>query len=66
MFGPNRWNCLGRTRRRGLVGGGVSLGVDFEVSEAHTISSQFSLFLTSVDHDITSQLLLQRHARLAP
>ena len=35
-------NCLGRIRRRGLVGGGVSMGVNFEVSKAHAF--QVSLF----------------------
>ena len=29
-------DCLGRIRRYGLVGGGVSLGVDFKVSKVHT------------------------------
>jgi hypothetical protein len=34
------WNCLKGIRRCGLVGGGgVSLGVGFEVSIAHTIPS---------------------------
>ena len=39
------WNCLGRIRGYSLVGGSVtfwkslSLGMDFEVSEAHAISS---------------------------
>ena len=28
---PSWWNCLGRIRGCGLVGGGVSLGVGFEV-----------------------------------
>jgi hypothetical protein len=36
---PNWKNCLGRIRRRGLVGGGVSLGVDFRVSKLHVLSS---------------------------
>jgi hypothetical protein len=33
------WNCLGRIMRYGLVGGGVSLGVGFEVSKSHIIPS---------------------------
>ena len=33
------WNCLERIRRRGLVGGGESLGVGFEVSKVHILSS---------------------------
>jgi hypothetical protein len=41
------WNCLGRIRRRGLVGGGVSLGMGFEVLKAHAISSELSDTLAS-------------------
>lgn len=37
---PSFWSCLGRMRRSGdLVGGDVSLGVAFGVSEAHAIPS---------------------------
>ena len=32
-------SLLLRIRMFGLVGGGISMGVDFEVSNAHTISS---------------------------
>lgn len=32
------WDCLGRTRRRSLVGRDVPLGADFEVSKAHVIA----------------------------
>lgn len=32
---PTCWNCLGRIRRDGLVGGGMTLGVSFEVSKDH-------------------------------
>ena len=28
------WNCLGRIRRGGLVGGGVSFGMSVDVSKA--------------------------------
>jgi hypothetical protein len=28
---PSWWDCLGRIRRCGLLGGGVLLGVGFEV-----------------------------------
>jgi hypothetical protein len=35
-FVPSWWNCLGRIRS--LFRGGVSLGVDFEVSKALEIS----------------------------
>jgi hypothetical protein len=31
MAGTSWWNCLGRIRRCGLVGGGVVLGVSLEV-----------------------------------
>lgn len=36
---PTWGNCLGRVRRCGLGGGGVSLDAGFEVSTAHTIPS---------------------------
>jgi hypothetical protein len=39
---PSWWNCLGRIRRCGLFGGGVSLGVIFEVSRV-LCDSQLSL-----------------------
>jgi hypothetical protein len=37
MIAPQLWNCLGRIRRHGFAGGGVSLGVGFEVSKSVTI-----------------------------
>ena len=52
-----------RVRRCGLVGRGVSLGVDSEVAEAHVILiSAFLLSLLLMDQDVSSQLLLQHHA----
>jgi hypothetical protein len=36
-FFSSWWNYLGRIRRCVLVGGGVSLGMSFEVSKAHTL-----------------------------
>lgn len=35
----NNLNCLGKIQKCGLVGGGVLLGVGFEVSKDHTIQS---------------------------
>lgn len=55
------WNCLGRMRKCGLVGGSVSLGTDFEVSKALTISA---LSPVLVHPDGSSQLLLQHHVCL--
>lgn len=39
---PTWWNCLRRIRRRGLVGGSVSLGVGFKVTKASLSPSLFS------------------------
>lgn len=36
---PSWWNCMGKIRRQGLVGGGGSLGVGFDVSEVPGIPS---------------------------
>ena len=49
---------LGRSRRTGLVGGRMSLGVVFEVSPPH------SLCFLPVDRDVSPHLLLQCHACL--
>lgn len=60
-------DCLGRIRSYGPVGGGVSLGVAFEVSKAHarhnlTPSPCLQLVGQIV---VSSQLLLQCSAWLA-
>lgn len=55
------WNCLGRVRRCGLIGGGVSgdwLALSFQ-------SHSMSLCLMTVPQDLSSQPLLQRHAYLS-
>jgi hypothetical protein len=36
-FAHNPWSCLGRIRRCGYVGGGMSQGIGFVVSIAHAI-----------------------------
>ena len=54
MFSSQLVNCLGRIGKCGLVGEGVSLGVGFEVSEAHAWPSD----------DMSSQPLLQGRACL--
>lgn len=36
---PSRWNYLGRIMRRGLLGGGLLLRADFEVSNDDAIPS---------------------------
>jgi hypothetical protein len=41
---------LGRIRRCGLVGGGVSLEVGFEISEAHIFSVLSLFFLLSLSY----------------
>ena len=51
MFGclvPTWWNCLGRIRRCGFIGGGMLLGIDFEVSK-DLCDSQCALCLLFVD-----------------
>jgi hypothetical protein len=57
------WSCLGRVMGCGLIGGGMPLGADFEVSKdlCHEDSShsQCVLCFLSVDPDVSSQLLLQ-------
>jgi hypothetical protein len=45
MFGLRWWNCVERIRRCGLVGGGVSLGVDFEVSKIPMVFSASCLWI---------------------
>ena len=40
---PSRQSCLRRIRRCGLAGGGVLLGADFELSEAHTTRLRVSM-----------------------
>jgi hypothetical protein len=48
------WNCLRRIRRIrrcGLVGGGVSLGVELEVSKVH-VHPSVSLCLLPVEQDV--------------
>jgi hypothetical protein len=42
---PNWWNCLGRLRRCGLAGGGVSLGVNFEITRPSQLSSCLCLWI---------------------
>lgn len=54
---PSWWNSLGRARRYGLIGRGMSLGMGFEVSKAQFIPISFLCFLL-VDKDVSSQLLL--------
>ena len=49
--GPHRLIGTGNIRRCGFVGGSVSLGVGFVISEAQSRSSD-SLFLFSADLDI--------------
>lgn len=39
---PIWWNCLEEIKRCGLLGRGVSLEVDFEVSKAHSTPSYLS------------------------
>lgn len=53
------WNCLfGKyIERRGIGGGGVSLKVGFEVSQAHALSLPHAY-----GSDVSAQLLLQSHA----
>ena len=55
---------LGRVRRYGLAGGGVSLRVGFEVSKAHTRPSLVLSLPPTCGSDVSSQLLLQCHACL--
>ena len=76
MFCSQLAELLGRIRRPGHVGGGVLLGITFEVSKAHAIlcrqrpqrgiQHQFSvtLFLLLVDQDVSFQLALKHHACL--
>jgi hypothetical protein len=45
------WSYWRGFRRHALVGGYVSLGVDFRVSESH-INSRVTLFLMPVDPDV--------------
>lgn len=52
-FGPQSLELCRRIRRCGLVGGGVSLGVGFEDSKAHTI-----LIAISLPHDFGSCKIL--------
>ena len=49
---------MGRTRRCGLVGGGVSLGAGFEVSKVSHIPSAL---LPHAYQDVSSELLLQHY-----
>ena len=53
MFGFQMADCLGRVRRRGFIGGGVSLGVGVEVSEAMPGPVAFSLPLP-VDQEVST------------
>lgn len=59
------WNYFGKIRKYGLVGEGVSLGVGFEVVKAHSVPSEFSVSSAwwLLSQHVTSQLLLQHHAR---
>jgi hypothetical protein len=41
MLSPQLWSCFGRIRRHGLVGGGVSLGVNLEISKAQALFRAF-------------------------
>lgn len=50
------WNYLGRLKRCGFVGEGVSLGAGFPVCHF--------LYFLFVDGDVSSQLLLQRRVCL--
>lgn len=50
------WNCLGRLKRCGFVGEGVSLGAGFPVCHF--------LYFPFVDEGVSSQLLLQRRVCL--
>lgn len=61
MFVSSCWNCLWRIRRFDLIGGGVLVGVSFEVSETHTIQSAVSAVWLLRQH-MCSQLLFQGHA----
>ena len=72
-LGHSGWNCLGRIRRCGLAGGGVSLTVSFEVSKAmptpHLFpshNSQWALWVLLEDKDASSQLWLRCSACLVP
>jgi hypothetical protein len=47
------WDCLGRIRRCGLVGGGVSLGTGFEVSKDSYHSHHLFLCLQLMDQGAT-------------
>jgi hypothetical protein len=55
------WNFLGRVKRCGFVGRGISLGADSEVSKTYTIPSM-SLCFMAASQDVSSQQLNQCHA----
>lgn len=50
------FSWCGRSRRCGLVAGGVSLVVGFEISKAHVIPCDLSrsLYFVLVDEDVSS------------
>lgn len=65
MFGPQLVELLGKIKRYGLVGGGLSLGMGFEISKAQAVSSNGPDLLPGlVYEDVNSRLLLQHHASL--
>lgn len=56
LLTPSWWNYLGRVRRSGLVGEGISLSVSSEVSNTHGILSE-NLCFFFVNQDVNSELL---------
>jgi len=57
---------LRRIRRYGLVGGGVSLEVGFEISKAHTRPTLGSSLPPVCGSEVSSQLLCQQHHACLP
>lgn len=46
---PSEWNCVGRIKGYGFVGGGVSMELFGGFKKASPISSQLSFFLMLAD-----------------
>ena len=55
------WNCLGRIKLCGLVGGSVLLGIQCEVLKVFAISHYLLSASWLLFQDISSHLLLQCH-----
>ena len=66
----NVWFPVGELFRKdygmkyGLGRGGVTLGVGFEVSKAHSRTQSCLFYLLPRDQDVSAQILLQCHACL--